>query len=194
LDIAGPLVVFQLCRSVGISDVWSLVISGIPPTVGVAIDWARWRSIEVVGLVVLGGIALSLLLALVTNDSKMVLLEGAAITAAFGVGCLVSTGRRRPLIFYFSQAFYGGRHTAAGAELDADYEADAEARLYWRIVSIVWGIAYLLEAAARAVIVQQVSTGVAITMNRTVPLVISGLLVTWMIWWGNRLRARKPAA
>ena len=194
LDIAGPLVVYRVCRAAGVSEVWSLVISGCPPAVGVLLDWLRWRTLEVVGAVVLAGIGVSVVLALVTEDPQIVLLESAAITAAFGVACLVSLTRRRPLIFYFAQAFYGGRHSVDGAELDADYDRYTEAQSYWRTVTTVWAVVYLIEAGAKAILVQRVSVGTALTYNRTVPWVVSGLLFAWTFWWGSRLSAQKPAS
>ncbi len=192
LDIIGPLVVYRLCREAGVPTVWSLVISGSLPAFGVLSDWLRWRTLEVVGSVVLGGIALSIVLALISDDPKVVLLEGAALTAGFGVACLGSLTRRRPLIFYFAQAFYGGRRSADGADMDADYDLYEEARSFWRVVTVVWGITYLVEAAVRVVVVLNVSTGTALTFNRTAPWVIFGVLLAWTTWWGERLRSQKP--
>ena len=115
LDIVGPLVVYRVCRGVGVAEVWALVLSGLPPGIGVLADWLRWRTLEVVGAVVLAGIGLSIVLALVTNNTKIVLLEDAGLTAAFGLACLGSLATKRPLIFYFGQGFYGGRNSADGA-------------------------------------------------------------------------------
>jgi hypothetical protein len=193
LDIVGPLVVYQLCRGAGVAEVWSLVLAGSLPGMGVLIDWLRWRTLEVVGAVVLGGIGLSIVLALVTDDPKVVLLEAAAITGAFGVGCLLSLAARRPLIFYFGQAFSGGRHSAEGAEFDDDYERYDEARFFWRTVTAVWGLTHIALAAVLAGIVLTSSTGTALTFNRTVPWALTAVLVAWSYWWGERLRAQKPA-
>jgi hypothetical protein len=192
LDLIGPLVLFRLCRRAGLSEVWSLVVAGLLPGIGVLIDWIRFRTLQVVGAVVLAGIALGIALALLSDDPEVVLLEGVAITAAFGLACLVSLVGRRPLIFHFAQAFYGGRWTAEGAELDSDYDRYEEARSFWRIGTTVWGITYLLQAAGRAVIIQTMSTGTALAVNRTVPWLISGLLFLWMYRWGARLQAQKP--
>ncbi len=194
LDIAGPLVVYNAARSAGTPQVWALVISGAPPVVGVFIDWMRWRSLDVVGAVVLGGIALNVLLALATGDPKALLLDGAATTAVFGVVCWLSLRRRRPLIFHFAQAFYGGPHTADGAAMDAEYLRYADARSFWRTVTAVWGVAYVLEAAALAVVVEITGTGTALAVNKIVPWLLSAGLMAWAFTWGSRLRAGKPSA
>jgi len=192
LDIVGPLVAYQLLRNAGVSEVWSLVLSGVLPAFGVLTDWLRWRTLEVVGVVVLAGIGISVVLALVTHDPKVVLLEGAIVTAAFGLTCLGSLSRRRPLIFYFAQAFSGGRHSAEGAEMDADYDRYHQARAFWRIVTTVWGVTYVVEALIRVVVVQIASTSTALAINRIAPWIILGSLFTWTYWWGHRMRSRKP--
>ena len=194
LDIVGPLVVYEVCRRAGVPTVWALVVSGFPPAVGVLVDWLRWRTLEVVGAVVLGGIALSIMLALLSNDPRVVLLEGAAMTAAFGVACLISLGRRRPLIFYFAQAFFGGRHSADGAEMDDDFVQYQRARFYWRVVTVVWAGAYFAEATAKTFVVQNASTQTALAFNRTAPWLVSGILLAWMFWWAARLKAEKAEA
>jgi hypothetical protein len=192
LDIVGPLVVYRICRSTGVPTVWSLVASGCLPGLGVLIDWVRWRTLEVVGAVVLAGIVLAIVLAVISGNQKVLLLDSAATTAAFGVGCLVSLTRRRPMIFYFAQAFYGGRHSVAGVEMDDEYVRYTEARSFWRTVTLVWCATYFLEAAAVVFVVQTASTGEAVAFNRVTPTLASAVLIVLTIWWGNRLRADKP--
>jgi hypothetical protein len=192
LDIVGPLLVYRACRAAGVPDVWSLVLSGLPPLLGVLSDWLRWRTLEVVGAFVLAGISLSVVIAVLTDDARIVLLESAAWTGVFGLASFLSLATRRPLLFHFAQAFYGGRHSAAGAELDDDYEQYAEARSFFRVVTIVWGVVFLLEAAGKVFVTRVAGTGTALTVNRTVPWLVFAVLLSWTLWWGNRLRARRP--
>ena len=194
LDLVGPLLVYRLCRSAGMSQVWSLVVSGTTPGLGVLIDYVRWRTLEVVGAVVLFGIGLSLALALVSGTTKAVLLEGALSTGVFGGVCLLSITWQRPLLFRFIQAFYGGAHTDEGKSLDESYVSFAEARAFFRTGTTVWGLAYLGEAAAKAIVVQFVSTGAALTVNRVVPAAVFGVLFAWTYRWGMRLRGQRDAA
>jgi hypothetical protein len=191
LDLVGPLVVYRLCRTGGVPAVWALVLSGGSPGLGVVIDYLRWRTLEVVGAVVLTGIVLSVILALISGSTKAVLLEGAAGTAGFGVLCFLSLWRRRPLLFYFVQAFYGGRHSDEGTSLEQDFDTREPARRFFRIITAVWGAAYVVEAVALALIVQSVSTGEALAFNRILPWVVGGVLFAWSYRWGMRLRAQR---
>jgi hypothetical protein len=190
LDIVGPLLVYRLCRGFGVPTIWSLVISGSSPGLGVLFDWLRWRTLEIVGAVVLGQILLSIVLALISGNPKVVLLEGAATTIAFALVCLASLTRERPLIFYFGQAFYGGRHSADGVQMAAEYEKYPDARSFWQIVTVVWAIAYLLESAGRIYVVERLSTATALTFNRTTPWLITAALISWTVWWGTRTRQK----
>jgi hypothetical protein len=193
LDVLGPLLVYRLCRHFDMSQVWALVISGTTPGLGVLLDYVRWRTLEIIGAIVLGGIALSIVLALVSGTTKAVLLEGALSTGAFGLVCLLSLRWRRPLLFHFIQTFYGGRHTAEGADLDEAYVEFESARAYFRLVTIVWGVANLVEACIKAIVVQLVSTGAALAVNRVMPGVLFAGLLAWTYRKGMRLRARRLA-
>lgn len=190
LDLLAPLIAYQLCREAGVPTVWALVAAAVPPAVGVVVDWLRRHTLEVVGVTVLAGLGASVVLALLTDDPHVVLLEGPLLTAAFGVACLVSLGFRRPLILRFAQAFEGGRHTEEGAELESDYDAAPVARRFWRVTTVVWGIAYLVDAAARVVVIQTAPTSTALAVNRVVPWVVFAVLLAGTVTVGNRLRAR----
>ena len=192
LDIVGPLVVYRGCRSAGVPEVWALVLSGLPPLLGVTADWLRWRTLEAIGAFVLAGIALSVVFAALTNDARIVLLEGAAFTGVLGGICFLSLAARRPLLFHFAQAFYGGRHSTTGTELDDDYQQYVEVRSFFRIVTIVWGVVFLAEAVLKAAVARTASTGAALTVNRILPWLVLLPLLAWTLWWGNRLRARRP--
>jgi hypothetical protein len=192
LDIVLPLVVFQIARNSGVAEVWSLVLSGLPPAAGVFVDWQRRRQVEVIGIVVIGGIALSMVLALLSDDPKVILLEGALATAVFALAHLLSIRMRRPLIFYFAQAFQGGRFSDSGIEMEAEYDRYVDARSFWRMAAIVWGTVGLTEAALRVVVIQNVSTSTALAINRIPPFLIFAGLVAWTLWAGARAREGKP--
>ena len=193
LDLVGPLVVYRLCRTGGLPAVWALVISGATPAIGVVIDYVRWRTLEVVALIVLAGIAFSVAAALISGRTKVVLLEAVAGTAGFGLLCLLSLGRDRPLLFYFVQAFYGGRHSDEGGSLDRAYVSFGGVRRYFRVVTVVWGIVYLVEAGLLAIVVQIASTGTSLVFNRAMPWVAGVPLFIWTYRWGQRLRTDAPA-
>jgi hypothetical protein len=53
---------------------------------------------------------------------------------------------------------------------------------------VVWGVAYLAEAAARIIIVETTSTGTALTVSKVMPYVVGAAIIGWMIAHGRRAR------
>jgi len=63
-------------------------------------------------------------------------------------------------------------------------------RHVFRVMTIVWGLAYLAEAAARVVIVELTSTGTAFAISKVMPYVVTGLLFAWMFAYGSWSRRK----
>jgi hypothetical protein len=53
---------------------------------------------------------------------------------------------------------------------------------------VVWGVAYLAEAAVRIIIVETTSTGTALTVSKVMPYVVGAAIVAWMIAHGRHAR------
>jgi hypothetical protein len=187
-DIAGPLALYSWLRSQGWSTVTSLVVSGALPAAGVILGIVRKRRIDVIGMVVLLGIAVGTALGLASGSARLVLLEGSVPTAIFGAVCLGSIWTARPLMYRFAVEFIG-EDTPRGRDF-ADKWQYAGFRHAFTVVTIVWGVAYLLEAAARVVIVEFTSTGTALGISKVMPYAIAGVLAAWNVAYG-RQAARK---
>jgi intracellular septation protein A len=191
-DIGGPLALYALLRSEGLSAVTSLVLSGVFPALGVAIKFIRDRRVDAIGVLVLAGIAVGTLLGLLSGNARLVLVEGSVPTAVFGVVCLGSLWSSRPLMYRVAVEFIGA-DTPRGREFESLWQYQ-EFRRVFKVMTIVWGVAYLAEAAARVVIVELTSTGTALAISKVMPYVVAGLLVAWMIAYGNWKRRRGERA
>jgi hypothetical protein len=185
-DIGGPLAVYQMLRSAGLSSVSALVLSGVLPAVAVLGGLIRHRRLDAVGALVLAGIAVGTILGLVSGNARLVLLEGSVPTAVFGLLCLASLRSRRPLIFRFALQFMGP-DTPRGRDFDGLWQYDGFRHVF-RVFTVVWGVTYLAEAAARVVIVENTSTGTALAISKVMPYAVTGLLVGWMVVTGRRAR------
>ena len=185
-DIAGPLAAYQLLRSAGMSTVSALVLSGILPGVAVLSGLIRRHRVDAVGVLVLAGIAVGSILGLVSGNPRLVLVEGSVPTAVFGVLCFASLWSRRPLIYRFALEFMG-QDTPRGREFESLWQYYGF-RHAFRLFTVVWGVAYLAEAAARIVIVETTSTGTALAVSKVMPYVVGGLLACWMFLYGRHAR------
>lgn len=191
-DIAGPLIAYNVLRSHGSSQVLALILSGILPAIGVLIDFTRNHSLDVVGFVVLGGLLLGAVLGLLTHSPRAVLLEGSVVTAAFALSALGSLLAERPLMFHFAQAAMGGEHSPAGQDFNHRYDTTPGVRRFFRTVTLVWGLAFVLEAAVKVIIIETSSTGFALTFTRIAPYPLVGILLIWTMTWGRAIRRHRP--
>jgi hypothetical protein len=185
-DIAGPLAAYSLLRSAGLSSVTALVLSGAFPALGIAVGVAQSRRVDAIGVLVLAGIAVGTVLGLVSGNARLVLVEGSVPTAVFGLLCLGSLWSRRPLIFRFALEFMGA-DTPRGRDFDALWQYPSF-RHAFRLFTIVWGVTYLAEAAARIVIVETTSTATALTVSKVMPYTVAAVLVLWMTAYGRRVK------
>jgi hypothetical protein len=190
-DIAGPLVIFQVLRSHGASEVKALVLSGIFPALGVLITVVRHRRLDAIGALVLIGIAVGTILGLASHNARLVLVEGSVPTGIFGLVCLGSLRTRRPLIYRFALEFMGP-DTPKGREFENRWQYAGFRRVF-NLMTIVWGVAYLAEAATRVIIVENTSAGTALTISKIMPYAVAGALVAWMMVYGQHAKRKGEA-
>jgi hypothetical protein len=185
-DIAGPYVAYSLLRSAGQSAVSALVLSGILPAVGVIAGAIRHRRVDTVGIVVLAGIVVGTVLGLLSGNARLVLIEGSVPTAVFGLVCLASLRAQRPLIYRFALEFIGP-DTPKGRDFESLWRHQGFRHVF-RLYTVVWGVVYLAEAAARIIIVETTSTSTALAVSKVMPYAVAAALVGWMVAHGRRAR------
>lgn len=187
-DIAAPLAAYSLLRSAGMTAVAALLLSGVFPAAGVAIGVIQHRRLDVVGAVVLAGIVAGTVVGLISHSARLVLVEGSVPTAVFGVACLGSLWARRPLIFSVVLEF-SGPDTAKGLEMTRLWQYEGYRHIF-RVITAVWGIAFLLEAAIRIVIVYNTSTGTALASSKVTPFLFAGIMSAWTVAYGTRQKKK----
>jgi hypothetical protein len=187
-DIGGPLLAYRLLQSNGVGTVAALVLSGLFPAVGMIIGIIGHRRVDAVGVLVLAGIAVGAILGLASQNPKLVLDEGSVSTGVFGLICLGSLATDKPMMYRFALEFIGP-DTERGREF-AGLRQYQEFRRAFVVITVVWGAAYLAEAAARVLIVQSTSAGTALTVSKVLPYAVAAVLIAWTVGYG-RLQKRR---
>ena len=183
-DLVGPLVTYSMLRSAGMSTVGALVLSGVVPALGVLLGVARHRRVDVVGVLVLVGIAVGSVLGLASGSARLVLLEGSVPTAVFGAVCIGSLWTARPLMHRLAIELIGA-DTPKGRDF-ADKWRYPGFRHAFRVTTVVWGVAYLAEAIARVLIVESTSTGSALVVSKAMPYAVAVVLAVWNATYARR--------
>jgi hypothetical protein len=188
LDVAAPLAAYSLLRSAGLSAITALLLSGIFPAAAVLASGIRKRRLDVIGALVLAGIAAGTVTGLVSHSTRLLLLEGSVPTGVLGLACLGSLRGRRPLMYSFALEFTGPE-TAKGREMTTLWAYAGFQRVF-RIITVVWGVGFLAEAALRVVIVYNTSTGTALAVSKVMPIICAAILSAWTVGFAASQRRK----
>jgi hypothetical protein len=188
LDIVAPLAAYTLLRRAGVGTVTALLLSGVFPALAVALGAVRHHRLDVIGALVLAGTIVGTVLGLVSHSARLVLTEGSVPTGVLAVACLGSLWTRRPLMFSFALEFTGP-DTAQGREMTGLWRYE-EFRRIFRVITAVWGIGFLLEAALRIVIVYSTSTGTAFASSQVTPILWVVALSAWTAAYGTHRKKK----
>jgi hypothetical protein len=192
-DIAGPIIVQSTARSHGASLTVSLMLSGIPPAAWI-VARGLWRArLDAVGVFVLTSIILATLIGLATGNGRLYLLDSAILTGVFGVVCLASLATTRPLMFHFALETKGGLESPQGREFDGLWRY-AEFRRVFVVMTVVWGVGFVAQAAISAAIIEVTSTEKAFLINKILPYVFLGALGAWTAGYAILSKRRGEAA
>ena len=183
-DLGGPLICFSLLRSGGMSTVAALIISGIFPALGILISALVDRRLDIIGVVVLLGLIVGTVAGLVSDNARFYLVEGAVPSLVFALACLGSLRSKRPLIYRFAVELIGP-DTPKGRDVTDAWRYPGFRRAF-QVITVAWGVAYLIEVAARLVVIELTSTGIALLFSKLVPYVCAVFLSIWTLVYGER--------
>jgi hypothetical protein len=161
----------------------------ISPLIDSLVGIVSRKRIDFLAGIVLAGIAISLGITLLGGSPKVYLIRESFFTVAFGLALLVSLILPRPLMFYFSRYFAAGNHSENIAWFDSLWQY-GEFRTSMRVMTAVWGVGFLLEAAIRIYLVTVLSTEQFLIVSPFVIYGIIGLLMAWTFYYGRQRRKR----
>jgi hypothetical protein len=182
-DLGAPLLTFSLLRSGGMSDVAALIISGIFPGLGIAISALVDRRLDIIGVTVLAGLVVGTVLGLISHSARLYLLEGAVPSLVFALACLGSLRAAKPLIYRFAVELIGP-DTPKGRDVTGAWRYPGFRRAF-QVITAAWGVAYLFEVAARLVVIEIASTGIALLFSKLVPVLFAVFLSLWTLGYGE---------
>jgi hypothetical protein len=193
-DLGGPLLAYALLRSAGVGAVAALVISGVLPALGIAIGALVDRRLDVLGVMVLAGLLVATVLGLTSHDARLYLLEGSVPSLVFALGCLLSLRLRRPLIYRLAVDLLGP-DTPKGRDVTAAWRYPGFRRAF-QVITVAWGIGYLVESAIRVAVVAIASTGFALVLSKLIPYAFAICLSIWTLLYGEneKRKAERLAA
>lgn len=183
-----PLAVYYLVRSHVNGDAPALMIAGAPAAAWVALQWARKRSIDPIGCIVLFGFAAGIVASVILGGSAFVLkVRDSAFTALFGLACLGSLLARRPAMFYIGRALSAGNDPPKMAAYDELWTMPTAPRTF-RIITATWGVGLIAEAGLRVLLAELLPTGPFLAASPALAGVVLGGLFAFTLWFSRRAR------
>jgi intracellular septation protein A len=186
-----PLLAYNLLTP-HLSEIEALTLVSLIPLADNLVSFLRHRRLDVFGLFMLAGLLLSLGVVLLGGDQKFILIKESFLTGAIGLVMLASLVLPRPLLFYFAAHFTAGKSQEAQAEFGERWHS-SYFRFVMYLMTIVWGLALVAEAAIRIVLVLSLnSTTTFLAVSPLVQYAITGGTIAWTVWYA-RYSSRKVA-
>lgn len=188
-----PLAVYYVVRSRVGGDATALMIAGTPAAAWVAIQWARHRRIDPIGAITLFGFIAGIVASALLGGSAFVLkVRDSAFTCLFGLLCILSLLRARPLMFFIGRALSAGDDPAKLAAYEQMWEMPTAARTF-RIITAVWGFGMITEAGLRVVLAAVLATGPFLAASPILGATMIGGLFVFTVRFSRRARRQGEA-
>lgn len=169
-----------------------LLASSVPPLVWSLGGFVRRRRVDALSVLVLAGIALSLLAMLGGGSARFLQLRENLVTALVGLVFLGSAVIRRPLIFQLARAGLARKSPDEVAAFEAKRDIPRFRRVM-TLMTLVWGFGLLASAALACALVLTLSVHDYLLVSPVVSYGSYGALTLWTIWY-RRLAQRRAAA
>jgi hypothetical protein len=148
IEIAVPLGVYYGLHSLGASDFAALALAGVFPLARTLFQFARYRTINGLALVVLVTNVVGMLLTFVSGDARMMIAKDSLGSGITGLVILVSAFTAAPIMTKTLRPFLTrgqAANEAAWERLSGTGDFDA----ILRRCSVIWGIGFVLESSVR---------------------------------------------
>jgi len=184
-DVALPLVLFNVLNARGVPILWAVVASSLPPALNNLRVWIKSRRLEPLGIIVVTLMAVGAAASLISGSIFFALIKESFLTGVFGLICLVSLLAERPLLFYINRQFVAGDDPVRIAWWNGLWEYP-KFRSRTRLVTLVWGVAYIAEAFVRVGLALVLAPAAVINIS---PFMSFGVLIVLISWTRRTMMA-----
>ena len=193
IDVAMPYCLYILLSPHFPSNsLIPLLIAALPPAIYGIVGIIRKGHIDYVAALVVLGILITVVAAFITGDQKIFLIRESILTGALGIVCLVSLLFPKPLMFYFGRQFMSGGDPTKAAYYNSLWQYP-RFRFSNYLITVVWGIGFVVEFALRVVLVYTLSVAEVLAIAPIVFNAITIGLILWTVAYGNRARRKGQA-
>jgi hypothetical protein len=191
-NLVLPFVAYTLAKP-HLGEVRAIMASSVPPIVWSLVEFARHRRVDALSILVLSGIALSLLAFAFGGSAKLLLLRESLVTGLIGLIFLGSVPLGRPLILVLARAAVARRSAEEQAALETVGDTPGFRRTM-TVLTLVWGAGFVAETCLRMVLVFTLPTGRFLIVSPILGYGTYGLLMLWTFLYARERKQRPREA
>jgi hypothetical protein len=184
VNVGLPFLVFTLAKP-QLGEVQALLAASAPPLLWSVAEFVRHRRIDAVSLLVLTGIALSLMAFFGGGGVKALQLREKLVTGLVGLVFLGSVAIGRPLIYFLSRATIA-RTSSTMAATFATLGDDPGFRRAMLVMTLVWGFGLVGECALSIGLTYVMSVQAFMVVGPVVGYGLMGAFTAWTFWYARR--------
>jgi hypothetical protein len=175
-------------------ELGALYASAVPPVVWSLVEFARTRRVDALSILVLLGIALSIVMMALGGSPRLLLMRESMASGAIGVVFLLSLVLRRPLTFYLARATVARKEEGGAARFEALWNERPALRRSVRLMTAVWGLGLTGENALRSWLAWHWPVERFLVVSPFIGYGIYGALTVWTLVYRKKLQRRATAA
>ena len=150
-DMAAPIAMFYVLTAAGLSSFTSLLLSAVLPGLSTVYQVIRSRRLDALAVFMMSITVITALASLVSGSPRFLLAKDGFITGISGVWLLATTRANPPVVLMFARPLLEGRIGPNGEPWTLLWERLPGFRRIWRVASVIWGVATILDAVVRFV-------------------------------------------
>src|SRR3954453_19962925 len=186
-----PFVIYTYAEA-RLGDVRALLASSAPPILWSIVEFFRHRRLDAISVLVVSGIALSLLAMLGGGGVRFLQLREKLVTAVIGLAFVGSALIGKPLIYELARATMRRKSEDEAQQFEA-LPVHAGFRRTMTVMTLVWGFGLLADVAVSVVLVFALSIRQYLLVNPILGYGTIGALSLWSFLYGQRAKRRGEA-
>lgn len=186
-----PFIIYNYAEA-PLGEVRALLASSAPPIAWSLVEFARHRRVDALSVLVLCGIALSLLAMIGGGGVQFLQLREKLVTGVIGLAFVGSALIGKPLVYQLARATKR-RNSAAEAEEFEALQVYAGFRRTMLVMTWVWGLGLLADVALSVALVFALSIREYLIVNPILGYGTMGALSLWSFLYAQRAKRRGEA-
>ncbi len=187
VNLGGPWLVYRLVEG-STNMTTALLLSSVPPIIWSLLELVRSHKLNVISVLVIAGIAASLLVTMLGGNPRFLLVRESFITGIFGVVFLASLWFQRPMLFYIVKATVS-KQGIAEAEFAGKWSIPGFRHTFY-LMTVVWGIGMIVEALLRIFLAFVLPIEQVLVVSPVLGYGFYLVLLGWSIWYGKKRREK----